>query len=383
MRTVVLSDLHFGDPFGCDLLRYDWAREALWPLLDGADQLVLNGDTWEFAFQDMRLAIAASRPFFCELSQRCPGLTVVILPGNHDHHLVVQAADERREREALQLPDRDAFLVAPAERILKRLCPGVRVRSAYPMWVQDGVCYHHGHYLSSHLEGLGWSSFDRLQWMIWRQKRRHVGLTGADYEALMSPLHELCYQVAQLPDGVRAQKDIERFLGRLAAVAGVPGQLGHQVAGLVGHVRSVAGRGPVSTDPPQTDSEITTGHYLHAMAAVARNLRMSEHADQLIFGHTHTPMADAVLTSDPHWRFHNSGSFFYDFREATKPDYWTRCWPGSALEVINGSVSLHRLLSERDLRRFEPDTVLPQAQMAAHTTRRRRRRRSLTPKSAA
>jgi hypothetical protein len=107
--------LHFGDPFGCDLLRYAWAREKLWPILLRADRLVLLGDTWELAFQDMSVSIGASEAFFSGLSENCPGITVICVTGNHDHHLVVQAADERRERAALRFTERDEFSVAPAD----------------------------------------------------------------------------------------------------------------------------------------------------------------------------------------------------------------------------------------------------------------------------
>ena len=105
----------------------------------------------------------------------------------------MQAADERRERAALGFTDRDAFSVAPAERIIKRLAPGVHVRSAYPVFEDDGFVFTHGHYLSSHLEELGWRSFDRRSWWIWGQQRRSENLSAADYEALMTPLYELCY----------------------------------------------------------------------------------------------------------------------------------------------------------------------------------------------
>ncbi len=72
--------LHFGDPFGCDLLRYAWAREKLWPILLRADRLVLMGDTWELAFQDMSVSIGASEAFFSGLSENCPGITVICVP---------------------------------------------------------------------------------------------------------------------------------------------------------------------------------------------------------------------------------------------------------------------------------------------------------------
>lgn len=375
MRSVVISDLHFGDPYGCDLLRYAWVRERLWPLLQDADELILLGDTWELAFQNLAVAIETSKPFFAELSARFPGITVRCLPGNHDHHFVVQAADERRERAALGLPDRDQFAVAPVERILKRLCPGVRVRSDYPLYERDGICFTHGHYLSSHLDAFGWRSFDRLQWWIWNQQPRRDGLTGADYEALMSPLHELCYQVAQLPDGVRAQQELERLLSRLGTLASLPGHLSHRVQRLAGGARELLAQQAPPAEPPTLPVDTHPVEYLRAMASVAANLGLAERSTQLVFAHTHTPLAHATLTDEPYWTFHNSGSFFYDYRAAGKDGYWTRCWPGSALEVVGDQVILHRLLSEADLTEFRPATNRPEAREAARKARGTRRLR--------
>ena len=353
MRSIVVSDLHCGDPYGCDLVRYDWAREPLLDLMEGADRLILLGDTWELSFQNLTVALQASRPFFDAVDRRCPGITVLILPGNHDHHLVVQGADERRERRALQLPDRDEFLVGPAERILKRLCPSVRVRSAYPFFTDEaGICYHHGHYLSGHLtDSLGWQTMDRLQWWIWRQPRRQDNLTAADYESLIAPLHELCYQVAQLPDGVRAQKELERTLSRLASIAGLPSKLTRRAGSTF---RSLMRREEGNLAPTASELHVAANRMLDAIGRVAENLRLHEAADQLVFGHTHTPLLDGRHDRWPHWRFHNSGSFFYDYRVSGMPDYWQRYWPGSALEIVDDHVSLHKLIDEARLKDFRP-----------------------------
>jgi len=355
VRSIVVSDLHCGDPYGCDLVRYDWAREPLLDLIEGADRLILLGDTWELSFQNLTVALQASRPFFDDLAHRCPGITVLIIPGNHDHHLVVQGADERRERRALQLPDTDEFIVGPAERILRQLCPTVNVRSAYPFFTDEvGVCYHHGHYLSGHLtDSLGWQTMDRLQWWIWRQPRRQENLTAADYESLIAPLHELCYQVAQLPDGVRAQKELERTLAKLATVARLPKKI---TRGASGTVRTLLRRDG-TLPAPSEDAHEGVSRLLDAIGRVTANLRLHEIADQLVFGHTHTPLLNRRHENWPHWRFHNSGSFFYDYRLSDAPNYWERYGPGTALEVIDDQVTLHRLIDQRQLEGFRPNAA--------------------------
>lgn len=354
VRSIVISDLHLGDPFQCDLMRYEWVRERFWPLLEGADSLILLGDTWELSFQHMSEALTASKPFFSELSVNFPDINLICVPGNHDHHLVVMATDERRERQALGIPDEDPWGVAPAERILSKLCPSANVGSAYPVFDHQGVVLTHGHYLASHVNHLGWRSFDRLQWWIWRQSPRREGLEAADYESLMSPLYELCYQVAQLPEGVKAQKEIERMFSQVGAAISIPGHLGRQVGHLVSSVRSRVFKGPdpllgvVSIEQP----DASHAELLSAMAAVARNLKLDQISNQLIFGHIHVPMLNQVSADMSDMLFHNCGSFFFDYREAKRPGYWDRCEPGTALSITDGVVDLHHTLTPDDLARM-------------------------------
>ncbi len=71
----ILSDIHFGDP-GTSVDRL----ESLAPLLDGADQLIVNGDALDSQIiADGPAAIAEIRDFF---SARVPQLTFIT--GNHD-----------------------------------------------------------------------------------------------------------------------------------------------------------------------------------------------------------------------------------------------------------------------------------------------------------
>ncbi|HEX2105649.1 MAG TPA: hypothetical protein VHF51_18495, partial [Solirubrobacteraceae bacterium] len=62
MRTLVVSDLHLGARTGVDLLRRPAARAALLERVDGADRLVLLGDTLELRHGPVREALAAARP---------------------------------------------------------------------------------------------------------------------------------------------------------------------------------------------------------------------------------------------------------------------------------------------------------------------------------
>src|ERR671920_30976 len=95
VRTLVVSDLHLGARTGVDLLRHrPAAREALLARLDGADRLVLLGDTLELRHGPVREALAAARPVL-EAMGRAFGGEVVLVPGNHDHGLLSEWLEGR------------------------------------------------------------------------------------------------------------------------------------------------------------------------------------------------------------------------------------------------------------------------------------------------
>lgn len=363
---AVISDIHFGDRHGCDLLRYPWVQEYLWPYLEDCDELILLGDTFEFAFQRVETALSAARPFFNELNTRMPGCTLRKLPGNHDHHLVARAADEQREDAALGVLSRAApFSVAPAERIFSRLCPDMHIQTAYPLFIDDGICFTHGHYLSSHLDSLGWKTFDRLQWKLWGQPRRHEGLDAADYEALISPIHELWYQVAQLPEGTRNQQELEKRLMRVANLLRLPVQVTGQVGRLGQQVYAkVKERGPVipfsgaalALESPaalreEAPPEPLAG--LQALAQVIDNLKLGSEFSQVVFAHTHQPLESARLEHNPHL-FHNSGSWFYDYRVASDKQTESAV-PGTILLIDEAEVRLHQVVPPEALESFTPE----------------------------
>lgn len=334
---------------GCDLLRYAHMQDRLWPELEGVDRLVLLGDVWEMSFQHLGSAVESSRSFFAELERRFADIEVLYLPGNHDHHLVIRAADEHRERQALGLPEHDPFTVAPAARLFEHLCPRLRVRTAYPLLTDAGVCFTHGHYLSSHLDGLGWRTFDRLGWLILHKERRS-DLSAVDYEALITPLHEFVYQVAQLPDGVRAQQEFERLLGRLAGLAGLPGKLGSKVGGLARDLRRSEQR---IIEAQMERLRHPFEGVLRAMDLVMDNLAVGEACDHVVFGHTHTPFVEQRLEGMTR-TYHNAGSWFYDHRELHKPRYWELAAPGSVLRIDGGDFELRRVLEADDVADLAP-----------------------------
>ena len=89
MRTLVLSDLHFGMHSGADVLRDPRRRAPLIAGLAGCDRLVLLGDVLELRHGPLREAMAIARKPLAEIGSALgPDAEVVILAGNHDNHLV-------------------------------------------------------------------------------------------------------------------------------------------------------------------------------------------------------------------------------------------------------------------------------------------------------
>ena len=89
LRTLVVSDLHLGAPSGRDVLRQPQARGRLLAELGQVDRLVLLGDVVELRQIPWRDALSAARPVLNEIAHALgPGKEVVLVPGNHDHHLL-------------------------------------------------------------------------------------------------------------------------------------------------------------------------------------------------------------------------------------------------------------------------------------------------------
>jgi len=82
LRTVVVSDLHLGSRTGIDVARRPELRAPLLALLDGADRLVLLGDTLELRQGPLHEALTASRGFFADIGAALgEGKEIVLVPG--------------------------------------------------------------------------------------------------------------------------------------------------------------------------------------------------------------------------------------------------------------------------------------------------------------
>jgi hypothetical protein len=338
-RRLVLSDLHFGS--GDELAHHPRALERLAPQLAWADELLINGDLFELIFGPLDVAVQRSRPFFDLVNRSVT--TLRFIPGNHDHHFVSCASDERRLAAITGEDPGPAFRVPSAERVLRALCPDLEVVTNYPVTTLDGVTFLHGHYIAPHVQSFGWRMLDRLSWQLTGSQRPDK-LSVTDYEALQAPLLELMYEMANLPQGVRAQQNFERWLVGAGAWMRAPTKASRQLSGLAaGWLRR---RSPSELrENPQLPGEQARA----AMTAVCTNLDIA--AGIVCFAHTHSQLADAPSTDEQEcWRFYNSGSWMWDRRLREHPHYRTTSWPGTALRICDGAIELVELLADHDER---------------------------------
>ena len=144
LRTLVVSDLHFGTHSRTDVLRDRRRRAPLLAALAGCDRLVLLGDTLELRHGPMREALAAAREPLAEMGAALgPGGEVIVLAGNHDHYLVHPWSQRRAAsgpppplgaETAVDWMPRD-----PLHALAGLLAPA-RVRAAYPgVWLRPDV----------------------------------------------------------------------------------------------------------------------------------------------------------------------------------------------------------------------------------------------------
>ena len=363
-RRLVISDLHFGS--GDELAHHPLALERLAPQLEWGDELLINGDLFELIFGPLHLAVERSRPFL-ELVDRSVR-TVRFIPGNHDHHFVSCASDERRMAAVTGEDPGAAFRVPSAERVLRALCPRVSVVTNYPVATLDGVTFHHGHYINPHVESFGWRMLDRLSWQL-TGSQRPDRLSVTDYEALQAPLLELMYEMANLPQGLRAQQNFERWLVGAGAWMRAPTKATRQVSGFAAGLMRRS-TGAELRENPQLPGEQTRA----AMTAVCANLEVPQ--GDVCFGHTHAPIGDAASTdAAARWRFHNSGSWMWDRRLRDHPQYRATSWPGTVLRVQGDEIELVELLSdmnERDLSAMVPARPAVEIRTARQPGRRGR-----------
>jgi len=340
VRTAVISDPHLGLGNAADLLRRERFRELLLAELGEVDRLVLLGDVLELRDRPLAEVLDTAAPALAQIGAAFADRELVIVPGNHDHHLIEPWLERRAldgspalGLEQLGAPEGTAFeavaaLAAPAEP-----------RFAYPgLWLRDDVYATHGHYLDRFLtvptiERLGLAMVERV-----------LGLPsgGSDplsppderaadrieeYERVQTPVYALLYELAQASAGERRGANPStriwqmldggdtrsaRLRGWLLGSVAVPGAVG---------VANRLGLGPVRSD--LSAGAIAQAGF-EAMAEVAERLAID--ARHLLFGHTHrrgTPDAQGRV------RLYNAGSWVHSPALLGEGPSRSPYWPGT------------------------------------------------------
>lgn len=355
-KTVLLSDLHLASSGGIDLLRRPQFRQPLWEALEGADEVVLLGDAVELRDLPLAASIEAARPFFDELGEVLGDAQLIVVPGNHDHHLLDEWFERRRLDGAapLALEQRIELEGGPLAEMTAGLTR-THVELAYPgVWVRPGIYATHGHYLDRHLTV---PSFERLavaavERVIGGPRAATVdepgkheapgSATPADYERVQAPLYAFLFALAQsgLPSerlgganpSARVWQTVgggygraARIRGRLLGSVALPGAVG---------VANRLGLGPVR---PDLSPGAISRAGLAAMGEVVRRLGIE--ADHVIFGHTHRR---GPLRAEVGWRLEdgtrlwNTGSWIHTPWLLGKSAADSPYWPGTIIVLEEG-----------------------------------------------
>jgi UDP-2,3-diacylglucosamine pyrophosphatase LpxH len=343
MRALVVSDLHFGAWTGDPVLARPFALERLEPHLDDLDELVLLGDVFDFLFSSVEHAFEQAESFFELVRRKMQGKRVVFLAGNHDHHIVVRtlrsavetkvasgAAGEELER-VFAAEYRNFF-----QRFLDRRLAGVESEIVYPTYTVGDVLLTHGHYLDAHLTGsVPNRILSRASWTI-AGGRPNGGIAQEDYEAVIVPLTELLFTVAQMPRGCAVQMGFHRQFERIGKIL--------RLGTVAEHVARRAVRKPNGGSwrhrPVQLaracDPAEPAPVALAAFGRVVTELGWNRDAEKIVFAHTHQPLDGAVTDACGGVRFWNTGSWIHAPSVGTRGtyvNYLRRAWPGTAVLV--------------------------------------------------
>lgn len=380
MRALVVSDSHLGAWTGEDLLRHPAALERLAPHLDGVDEVIFLGDLLDFLFAPVPDAVDAAHGLLELLRDKLQGRRFVFLAGNHDHHLVVQEAEDLRDLHIATGKPVGEIEDAVARgrwfrRLLERRLEGVEIDIRYPTYSFGGVLCTHGHYLDIHAHRHG-SALNRLLarglWHTAAGEGREAA-TAADYEGAITMLTELLYTVAQLPNGTRTQRQLDHAFIRagnvidalatpVGAAKRLAGRVGERLGGGGGgrdgerddidpaHYRAAqlhendrrARRGPSGRGKANASRlarvvrpSDPNGPALDAFHEVVETLSWAPPSAKVVFAHTHQPLAD-VARREGQVRYWNTGSWIYEpdlSSHEAYVSYLRNGWPGTAILI--------------------------------------------------
>ena len=396
MRALVISDTHFGAWTGDDLLCRPEHRERLAAHLGDVDEVIFLGDLFDFLFGRVGDGFAHAEGLLELLADRLRGRRLVFLPGNHDHHLVVRDGEAELDRRLLDGTvgggragggGAAATGFAFVRAYLERRLAGVEVEIAYPTYRFGDVLLAHGHFLDPHARRAGSTGSRLLTRALWSIAAGGPDdpRTLADYEATTTLLTEWLFAVAQLPHGTTAQRNVFELGQRAARATARLSAPRRRIAELARRGQR-AGRQATAVDAAEAESVLDPAHLerarvherarrrrrgiplghrspahvlarthrpadprqraLDAFAESVARLGWDREAEQIVFAHTHQPLAGVAAERTPGVRYWNTGCWFYE-PELSSPavftEYLRKGWPGTAV-LIDTAAPEPRLL---------------------------------------
>lgn len=278
-------------PAARDRLRDPEPRARLLAALVDIDRLVLLGDVVELRHGPVREALSAAVPVLRAIAGALrEAAEVVVVPGNHDHHLL-DGWLARREPTPLGL-ENDVHWCAgePLAALADALAPA-RVRVAYPgVWLRPDVFATHGHFGDRH------TTVPMLERLAAGAMARVAGEPDGgpaaveDYERVLAPTYAWIHALAQA-GGPAARRSHGASAGAWSVLAArrdsswrarwrrraLGAGFATAIAGL-----NRAGLGPLESGLAGAD--LRRGG-LRAQAEVVRRLGIDAH--HVLFGHTH------------------------------------------------------------------------------------------------
>jgi predicted phosphodiesterase len=344
MRTAVISDLHLGSLNEADVLRRPGALDRLAAALEGAERVVLLGDTLEMRERPVAALLEVVRPLFERLAPTLAGKRVTLVPGNHDHQLG-QPWLARSQLAGRPLGSDNEWPVAAdqaagAAGMLASWLPRSEVTLAYPgLYLDAGTYATHGQYLDLHLtvprvESIAASAVCRLS------GHSPDCSSADDFEAVMAPIYGFHAGLAEGATGAALARGATVSRSVWSRATG-DGRLGRLLIGRVTIPAAVAALNRLKVGPfnaTLSGDELRRAGLL-AMGRVADTLAPG--AEHVLFGHTHR--AGPLPGDDPaEWstlsgaRLWNSGNWYLESAFVSGVGERSPYWPGTVVWVEPG-----------------------------------------------
>ncbi|WP_372790692.1 metallophosphoesterase [Paraconexibacter sp.] len=339
MRTLVISDLHLGGRAGRDVARAPVPRARLLTAIADVERLVLLGDVVELLEARPDEAMALAEPVLRDIGAAVgPGREVVVVPGNHDRHLIRDwlREDGRELTSDTVVPPHAGYLL---EHLVAMLgAAGATVTVRYPgVWLGERVWATHGHYLDRHL--LPESAFGIARGLLGRLPRD--GAAPMEYEQRQSLTSLEGPLTRWLPRWAIARIDDLVAAARRATMAGTQAMAGRSP----GHHWVTTARGHLLGLQMRRAS-------IPALARVVHRLGID--ADDVVFGHVHRLGPRSTDTAEQ-WtgpggvpRIWNTGSWVHEslLLHRMRPPH--PYWPGGAV-LVHGDGRIEPLMLLEDV----------------------------------